>query len=527
MVGIADWGIGGVLVLVYGYGRFHTPKSVVGSTTLYRYYQAAILYLAAQLLLFAALSVVVASSPQLLAAMQIDVADIKEKIGAVSTPIMAALLMTTLLPNFPVLSQLDTKLLLLFQELGRIPLEVLVWRDRLARSQLQIPQEAVQVVESRLKEDERYVDLKPEYVRFEADDSPQYRFTRLIYLMTVIEDFGTARGKYPRVIVRFKEEYSAIKEDFKHAIARARRYFDAIAGHDHSASGAAILNELRRGFREQCQSSYKEMCQLLARGILLSEPTKRSRTKKLESLGFQSVEDSAARLDINQVLTIFSVLCLLLFSGIVLINGFAGGGRPLFMAVMAAVIYCVAVVCALVPKLIWRFADVGEEGERPVWAYLFSGALSVAGAFAIAIVFKSFLLKGLINALNDTRETYPWYLLSFSIAVILAAFSDNWGGRSKREPRWGRYAEGLGAAVLLTATFLLARGWLQSVAPDRPDLSVGVVKPAALVAVIGLFLGAFVPHWYRSMRSHAETETEQREDPLTETGSVPNLIEGR
>ena len=65
--------------------------------------------------------------------------------------------------------------------------------------------------------------------------------------------------------------------------------------------------ELKRSFRDQCGSSYREMCQLLARGILMSEPTQRARSKKLESLGFRSVEETEARLDINQVLTVFSV----------------------------------------------------------------------------------------------------------------------------------------------------------------------------------------------------------------------------
>ncbi len=504
--GIVEWIVGSALVLVYGYGRFHTPKTVVGTTTMYRYYMAQGLYFGAQLLLFFFLAVLVASSPGVIKALEIGAAagTIPQALTGISTPIMAALLMTALLPNLPLLSTLDAWVLRQFQDLGHIPLEVRIWRDRLVKSELNISDGALAQMRRKLAEDPLYSALAEVKLTNVADGSPQYQFTRLMYLMGVIDDFSVARGNYPRALVRFEDEYLALKQDFGQAILRAARYFRATKGHDDATAATPAMLELKRGFCEQCETSYREMCQMLARGILMSEATQRARGRKLESLGFSSVEEAEARLDINQVLTVSSVVALILFAGIALING-PGGSHAIIIPVMVAAIYGAAVVCALAPKAAWGFADIGDNGERPVWAYLLSGVLGVGCAITVSVAFKSFMLEGwLMGALRDTRLAYPWYLLSFCVAVLLAAFADNWRGRGAVEPRWGRYAEGLALAVLLAAAFVVVRAMIEqipNVAPQRiPDMKLGVV-----MAVIGLFLGASVPHWYRKVRAQPDS----------------------
>jgi len=168
---------------------------------------------------------------------------------------------------------------------------------------------------------------------------------------------------------------------------------------------------------------------------------------------------------------------------------------------MVAVIYGAAVVCALAPKLAWDYADVAELGSRPVWAYLLSGLTGVGCAIVVAVMFKSLMLDGgFLAAVRDIRFSWPYYLLTFCVAVTLAFFCDNWGGRSTREPRWSRYAEGLGLAVLLSVTFLLARVMFKEI-PGLDPNRIPELTYTAVMALIGFFLGAFVPSWYRRMRT--------------------------
>jgi hypothetical protein len=518
MTGLAEWIIGGLLVLLYAHGRFHTPKTIVGSTTLYRYYLAAVLYYAATLLLFGFLAVLVSSSPQILAALQVggEGEAVSESLRGVSSPILAALLMTALLPNFPVLSRMDAWMLQLFQDLGNIPLEVRTWRDRLAGGELTIPPAGMQALRKRLAEDPRFAALHERDLRLDPDESPQHQFARVAYLMTVLEDFSLARRKYPRVLEQFQDEYLSVRQRFEQTAVRAARYFNVVDTQDESIAATPPVIELKRSFREHCESVYRDMCQLLARGILMSEPTQRDRRKKLEVLGFHSFEESTTRLDINEVLTVSSVVGLIVFAGIALIEGPGSSTRALFIATMVAVIYGAAVVCALAPKLAWRFADLEEREGRPVAAYLLSGALGVGCAVVVSVMFKSMMLDGgFLAALHDTRYSYPWYLLTFCVAVALAAFADNWGGRSTHEPRWGRYGEGLALAVLLAGVFLVARAMFGEI-PGRDPARIPDIRATPVMALIGFFLGVFVPHWYRRLRT-ARPAGEAQPGPMAES----------
>ncbi|MFZ5555234.1 MAG: hypothetical protein ACOZDY_00700 [Pseudomonadota bacterium] len=436
MAEFVEWIIGGVLVMLYAHGRFHTPKTIVGSTTLFRYYTAAGLYHAASLLLFVFLSAIAASSPQVFGALQLRGADsIPGSLKGLTSPIMAALLMNALLPNFPILSRIDAALLRLFQDLGNIPLEVRQWRDRLARATLRVPESARKALQEKAGEDVRLASITAQDLRFEPDETPRWHFTRIAYLMGVLEGFAAGSRRYARVLEDFAEDYASIRARFEQTAGGAGRCFQLLEKHAWEEASAAPLLELRRGFRERCDTLYLDMCQLLARGILLNEANQQDRRRKLRELGFEGVDESGALLDLNQVLTVASVVGLILFSGFSIVGGGTAGRSPLFLAVMVAAIYGCAVVCALAPKLAWRFADITHTGQRPVAAYLLSGLLGVGCGVIVQLLFKLILFRSFFDALVDMGRSYPWLFMTFCVTVTLAFLADDWGGRAERVPR--------------------------------------------------------------------------------------------
>ncbi|HSO06901.1 MAG TPA: hypothetical protein VLW45_06660 [Pelomicrobium sp.] len=504
MTELYEWIVGGLLVILYAHGRFHTPKTNIGSTTLFRYYSAAALYYGATLLLFVFLSAIAASSPQLFGALQLGGAEsVPASLKGLTSPIMAALLMTALLPNFPILSEIDRWMLKLFRDLGNIPLEVRSWRDRLARSELRIPAAARHGLLRRAVDDPRLAGITEADLQFDPDDSPRYHFTRLIYLMGVLENFSTGPRRYPRVLEDFAEEYASIKVRFEQTVASASRCFTVIDKHASETTATAPLTELRRGFRERCDALYSDMCQLLARGILLNEASQHDRKRKLRELGYDYVDESRASLDLNQVLTVASVVGLILFSGVSIMGSGESPGGPLFLAVMVAAIYGAAVVCAVAPKIAWRFADITQTGQRPVAAYLLSGVLAIGCGLVVQLLFKLILFRSFYDALVDMGKSYPWLFMTFCVAVSLAYLADDWGGRAERAPRWARAAEAVAEGAILGLAFLQVQRML-----ERIDGRMLEMNRIVIVIAIGLFLGAAVPHWFRKARAARRAEEE-------------------
>lgn len=495
-----EWIVGGVLVLLYARDRFNTPRTIVGSTTLFRYYAAAGLYYAASLLLFIFLSAIAVGSPQIFGALQLGGAEsVPGSLKGLTSPIMAALLMTALLPNFPLLSRVDGALLRLFQDLGNIPLEVRQWRDRLARAPLSVPEGARRALRERAADDVRLAAIAADDLRFEPDDAPRFHFTRAAYLMTVLEGFATGSRRYARVLEDFAEDYAAIRARFEQTAAGAGRCFCLLSQQEAGEAPSAALLELRRGFRERCDALYLDMCQLLARGVLRNEASQEDRRRRLQALGFEGIEESGVRLDLNQVLTVVSVVALILFSGLSIVGGAAEGpGRwMLFLSLMVAAIFGLAVVCALAPKLAWRFADIAHTGRRPVAAYLLSGFLGVACGIVVQLVFKVFWFRGFLPALEDLGRSYPWLFMTFCVTVGLAFLADDWGGRAEREPRWGRVAEAAALAAAMGLAFLQVKSMLAEI-PDARQMDLNRI---VIVVAIGLFLGGVVPHWFRKARA--------------------------
>lgn len=491
-----EWIIGAVLVVLYAHGRFHTPRTIVGSTTLFRYYTAAGLYHGASLLLFVFLSAIAISSPQVFGALQLGGADsIPGSLKGLTSPIMAALLMTALLPNFPLLSRVDAALLRLFQDLGNIPLEVRQWRDRLARAELRIPDAGRRALAARAGDDVRLASIAPEDLRFEPDGTPRWHFTRLAYLMSVLEGFATGSRRYARALEDFAEDYASIRARFEQTAAGAGRCLDLLKRHAPDETAAVV--ELRRGFRERCDALYLDMCQLLARGILLNEASQQDRQRRLRELGFTGVEEPGGVLDLNQLLTVVSVVGLILFSGLSILGRGGSGGAPLFLSVMVAAIFGCAVICALAPKLAWRFADIVHTGRRPVAAYLLSGLLGVGCGVIVQLLFKLILFGGFYGALVDMGRSYPWLFMTFCVTVTLAFLADDWGGRADREPRWGRVAEAGAAAAVMALAFFQVQSMLAAI-PEAREIPTSRI---VIVVAIGLFLGGVVPHWFRKARS--------------------------
>jgi hypothetical protein len=118
-----------LIVALYALKRYNTPETNRISTTRPLFLVTGAGYVGASLLLFLLLCEVVLK-PGVLPFLGGD--DVQKLLKDFSTaPVLATVLLTTLLPNTPVVSDADTWLLKRFQAWGRIPQGVLNLADKL------------------------------------------------------------------------------------------------------------------------------------------------------------------------------------------------------------------------------------------------------------------------------------------------------------------------------------------------------------------------------------------------------------
>lgn len=193
-----------------------------------------------------------------------------------------------------------------------------------------------------------------------------------------------------------------------------------------------------------------------------------------------------------------------------------------------------AQVAAVVIALVVHPADPPTEqmSVPPIGRYLLAGGLAFT-AWAILRgsleVLESgqlftFLKTGHSEALGRLfRESWPWSLLTVSVAVILCALTDDWVEERSQRFRdrfdlggWANPLDGL----IMALGMAVAAGFL--VHPHLPDPPVEKAWLLGLVASgIGFLLGLVVPSAYRKRSSGATEE----EPSLSRAPSGPVLAQ--
>lgn len=521
LVGSADWILSGFLVLLFARSRFSTPARFTASTTVWRFRVAAWSYYAAVLMTFTLLAFVIADTPGIVNAVGSGAA-LPSALDEVSAPVLAALLLTTLMPHFPLLTRVDEWLLTFFREMGNIPAEVRALRHRLKKSEPQISDEARLELLKLVETDVRLLAIDARDLRFDADGSPQHAYTKVLALLSRIEHLGTDRD-FCRVVEMFGDEYRRIQSRFEELTVQAVRCFALSEGEPPEAlpSAAAIspVLECRRNFKEKCDELYGLMCELVAYAVLRCGRSRADRNAKLAGLGFSVLDEDDRGIDADQIVAVAFAIFVIMVGGISLFGGRAGEPhRVLLLSVMIAVIYGVAIFCAVLPK-VGTPAAMASAG-RPVRVYLLSGLAAATAGLIISVAFKTLMWQDFTKAAGDMRWAWPWSLMSFMFAVTIAALCDNApggkdsngnGDTKKDEERWLRWAEGTVAAVVLAVTAAFIWRLLDGLAqmPEWPtERSVPELPMVAGVsAAIGFVAGAFVPVNYRRMRRRSAERT--------------------
>jgi hypothetical protein len=307
---------------------------------------------------------------------------------------------------------------------------------------------------------------------------------------------------------------------------------------DHSRSehlAQYVLAELTQESADLLKAIYD----FISRGLLQSAATYGARAIRLARLGFDLrtvALKPKLRLD-HLVNLLLAIMALLLVSMTFLVPSGGGSfGMHLYQALMVAVIYIAAVVCAVYPKESWRFAKRRRGNVRPAAFYLTAAILAVAASLVIRLAFQLAIFHPLSEVLLRFRLSIPWSLSTFVTAFMVAWMTDDVPNSNLTRGRL-RWIEALagGAALALSAVFVV--GWLgQRGAPAAATGFLGGQAPrdAPQLALHGRLLGGVRHGLNGDLDGERETggEESQRDQgvvrqELADRHELPSLTSAR
>ncbi len=307
---IAGYVICVAILLLHAQRRFNTPQTNRSTTRQRLYRQAVIGYMLSTLALFAVLSCALRleAMRQLLLDGIVpggagagqptsETAAKLQSLSALPAPYIAALILTTLLPNTPWLSDIDQKLLDVFKTMANIPSEVQRRAARLTPNAFRVEQHDLPGLATFIEEASNLPDGLQRHLRADPGSGlqiSQFRFTRVVKLYRDVAELA-AGHRYQRFFADYAEEWSKAQAEFQKFCLRSSDGLDiAVRYRDTNAPEVYedLMREARESFRLQCRQSFDQLTLLAAGAVLSSESSEHAIARTLRDMGF-TVEDEA------------------------------------------------------------------------------------------------------------------------------------------------------------------------------------------------------------------------------------------
>ncbi len=479
-----------VLTVFYAGNRFATPKTLRSETTRFQYYSSYVTYVVSCLGLLMFLSWILAHKPALLGLLHAS-SPIPEELKGLDAPLVAALVLTTLLPSVPVLRDIDSAMLRFFHRMGAIPLGAVRWAQRMNMAQLTISDQLVAdtkryIANSTLLPDSLAAQLQPDFTL----DNVRFRFTRCLALYVALSNLSGWAG----YSADFPEERAAFEKKMSSFFAQSVAFF--------TLTNQLVQRQLDPAadsveqFRSYALDAYEDIRLMLARVLLYSSNSDAEVAHQLANTGFSIQRPPLIRLPLNLLSLDFAGVVLLFVIVAVSLTDDGNFGRPLAIGMLVAINQSIAAVCALAPKQLWNFADYRSAKERPVLSYLISGACTLTITLPISFGFyllrTHFPIDGVQPVLPFAAQA-KWLLLPTVLSIALAAACDD-AIEADHELWWLKWVESAGLAALMGLAGFIVMRWLNVNQPAVQHLQ---LIPSLLSASIGALFGATIPYWYR------------------------------
>lgn len=493
----ASYVLAALLVCFYAWARFNTPHAVRSQTSRLQYFASGSAYVLSCLGLLMAMTWLLRQRPQILDVLHSGATDaLPENLHGLDAALVSALILTTLLPSFPMVRDVDRRMLAFFHKMGAIPFGAMLWAQRMEAAAFAISEGMLAAARQFILNSSSLPNTLMDELQPDAGgDQARFHFTRNLVLYV---DMNQMRGR-----ARFANEFPEDVEQFERRMAEF--FANAIGffalSRELSQQQLAAVAQTADNFKRLSNAAFDYIQEMLARMLLFTCSGEADVAQKLNAFGFAVEVPPPVRMPLN-LLVFDAIGVVALFAASTL---FVPDNMPVMTAVsvgfLVAVNHVIAGAFALLPKQVWSFADIRCAHERPALAYLIS-ALSTL-TITLPICYGFYLLR--LNVLAPGMPILPfaaqckWLMLPTVLAFALAFLCDDYA-RTGQEPPALRWLEGAGLGILLALTGLLTMRWLL---PDQLALHHGgpvpsLWVPVAMSASIGVLFGATIPTWYRA-----------------------------
>jgi hypothetical protein len=422
-------------------------------------------------------------------------------------PLLATLVLTTLLPSVPILKGVDAWLLCRFHEWGAIPAEVK------RRAAAMTPHSFIvtpgDVAALREAYDGAEGDTFARHLRYQGNagvEKAQLRFTRVVKLYDQLQRLAAAPN-YGRFFAEAAGEWSAIERQADSFLQRGVEWLDrAVRLHKVDAAAYAELMEDRNEvFARECREVFITLVGFLARAVLRSERNERAIVIRLRAIGFPAMEPMNMPEFPISSLTVLGAGIFLYLLLVSLVFSYATGGpdqAPIGLTIPSKIALSRIAAVGLTVWLMQRYAFFRRApGEAPRYhAYLLNGLIAGALTAVICVLFH-------LGTTVLSREDVPVITLSALLCMAVALCCDDAPAEAAPRPRL-RLIEAIGCGmVIAVATALLYSLRQMPVASSLSgwNLAAWITLPSAMAMMIG----GFVPHIYRQARLAAAARRDQ------------------
>jgi hypothetical protein len=425
----------GLVVALNAGRRYNTPETNRFSTTRALFLFTGAGYVAASLAFFFLLSEIVLK-PGVLTFLGLE--DAQKYIAKFSSPpVLAAVLLTALLPNAVIVSTADAWLLRRFQAWGRIPLGIRNLADTLTPNLLPIVESDIAGLRAWINRDGDVPDELGARVSTAQADTASGLLTRVLRLYRELEALRVV-SVYAKAFRNWDDAWQTIRADFRIFAAESQAFFvlfDKLSALEGTA-GEDALEQARDRYHEICRKMHAEIAEFLAQLLLNIEGSGLRIRNRLESLGF-CIDQPCPPLPIGPFL-FMGVMMIIAILGAVAALPPTTRRLPLWaIAVLIGTTQTMGLISAILPKLRWSAFRPDSRGNPPYLGWLASS--SFAGVLAFLIDRTATAIAHHTFSAGLDFDQYPLspmgpmaFAISLSIAVICDIDLDFGGGWLRR-----------------------------------------------------------------------------------------------
>jgi hypothetical protein len=505
----ASYVIALLLVAFHASNRFNTPRIVRSQTSRVQFWLSGGAYVVSSIGVFMLLAWALRHNSSLVRVLQMGNAaqSAGADISNLDAALVAALMLTALLPSFPVLRDIDAVILHFFHRMGSIPFCAQLWARQM-ESVFSFPSDATTSMHDFILNAAHLPDALAHELRTDPkSDQMRFRFARNLAAYAAISKLrGQARfaDDYPEDVATFEKDMATYFTQSVGFLALTDKL---------SPQELDDVSESVQKFRTLNLEAYEELRLMLARMLLYTSSGEGEIIDRLNRIGFALERATPIAVPFNLLAADMIGVAFLFFAGALVSSALLSAPQmPLSKAIaiglLVAVNDCIAAIFALLPKEIWSFADIRSTRERPYLSYVLSAVIAFSISLPVSYAFYLYRTHFMLDSFPVLQfaSQCKWLLPSSTLAFAISFACDNRYG-AEQEPWWQRWAEGAGIAALMGFAGYLVVLWL---AADRAALYAGgptpsLWMPIVLNAGIGAVFGSTIPHWYRGVARRVRT----------------------